>query len=159
MENIISSTAEIFSFNTGFFLSNLDGFGEKEARTQINNGVNPVLWIAGHNVYSRYIVNRLAGVNAEYPSEELFKMGAIYNPDAKYPSIETIKEEWSKISESMMETLDNMDETSLLKDCPHKFPVKENTTISGICFMLMHESYHIGQIGYIRKALGLKTFA
>ncbi len=39
------------------------------------------------------------------------------------------------------------------------YPVQEPTVVNGIAFLTFHETFHIGQLGYIRKLRGYQTLA
>lgn len=36
-------------------------------------------------------------------------------------------------------------------------PVEDKTIMGGFAFLISHESYHVGQLGLLRKELGLST--
>ncbi len=41
------------------------------------------------------------------------------------------------------------------RESPQKFPVSDTSVLGGIAFLLTHEAFHIGQLAYLRKFLGL----
>ncbi len=156
MNSMIKPLGELFRFNTGFYMDALKDITEKGVHNKVTANSNPMIWIAGHITLSRYTVIKLCGESRKSPYEELFIRGSSYQMARKYPSVNELKNEWINTSEIMNTGLMNMDENDLLKDAPFDFPVSENRIINGIAFMFMHESYHIGQLGFIRKALGYK---
>lgn len=146
---------EIFRYNTDFFLRVLDGISDKEARTAGPDS-SPVLWIAGHVVSSRYNIVNMFGTQCLNPYTELFKRGTKFKTGFNYPSLDKLKNEWKNISSEMISVLSGLKEQDIYGKPPFEFPVEENNRINGLSFFLMHESYHIGQLGYIRKVLGKK---
>ena len=147
---------EIFRYNTDFFLRALDGINDKEARIPAGPDSSPVLWIAGHVISSRYGIVNMLGSSYLNPYAEIFKRGTKFQAGFDYPSLNKLKIEWKSISAEMISVLSSLKENNIYHKPPFEFPVEENNIINGISFFLMHESYHIGQLGYIRKVLGKK---
>jgi uncharacterized damage-inducible protein DinB len=48
-----------------------------------------------------------------------------------------------------------MNESKLQEKVRFKFPIEDNTKFGALTFMVQHETYHIGQLGILRRALGL----
>ncbi len=48
-----------------------------------------------------------------------------------------------------------LEESFLRSESPQTFPVDDHTTLDGMVFFLEHEAYHLGQLGFLRKSLGL----
>jgi len=36
----------------------------------------------------------------------------------------------------------------------HRFPISDTTALGMITFLTQHDSYHIGQVGFLRRQLG-----
>ena len=156
MEKQICPLYEVFNFNTGFFQRALEGITDDETLKIIDENSNTMLWIAGHLITSRCNVLKLCGSSLDSPYYEYFKKGTKLQSGIKYPSIKTLVDEWIQLSYIMTAELKKLHESDLNKPSPFKLPVSENNIINCIGFLLMHESYHIGQLGYIRRILGKK---
>lgn len=156
MIQIVKPVAGILEFNTGFYLQILDGITEELARQGVVSGSNPVLWIAGHLANSRYALMGSYFNGPDYERADLFARGTTYSPDTNYPDLSVFKDDWSKAGEDLSTALENMDELTALKEIETKFPLKEQNVLNALAFFQMHESYHIGQLGYLRTALGLE---
>ena len=40
------------------------------------------------------------------------------------------------------------------KEPEGKFPIKQPGVLGALAFLALHDSYHLGQLGYLRKVLG-----
>jgi hypothetical protein len=143
----------IFKLNHRLFINCLDGVTEELAKQRISEHSNSFIWIATHTVWARYNTVNLLGGAAENPFKGLFENFKPYNPDDVYPSLETIKEEWEKASSLLKEALHSVTEERLAAEAPFKSPVGDYTIGGTIIFLAQHESYDIGQIGYLKKYL------
>jgi hypothetical protein len=75
----------------------------------------------------------------------------------EYPSTEEILESWDRVSDILMRQLEAADTATLAAEPPFRFPVNDETVLGGVAFLAHHEGYHLGQLGLIRKALGLPS--
>lgn len=55
-----------------------------------------------------------------------------------------------------MARLQEVDSEQLNGELPQPFPIEEQNILGGVSFLAEHESYHIGQMGYLRVQLGYK---
>jgi hypothetical protein len=53
-----------------------------------------------------------------------------------------------------MKRLDDLGEDGLVAPSPRSLPIPDKTIRGAINFAAFHESYHVGQMAYIRKWLG-----
>jgi DinB family protein len=143
----------IFKLNHRLFLNCLEGVTEELAKQRISGHSNSFLWIATHTTWARYNTLNLLGGNAENPFKGLFENFKPYDSNDVYPSLETIKEEWEKVSSLLKEALHSVTEEHLAAEAPFKSPVGDYTIGGTIIFLAQHESYDIGQMGYLKKYL------
>ena len=93
---------------------------------------NHLMWVLGHLVWSRANVLKTVNENWEMPSASLFNRGAALTDKRNYPSVE--------------ETL-----SKPAAQGPPSFGGK----VSGVvAFLAFHETYHVGQVSYLKKWLG-----
>ncbi len=157
MNDLVKPFVEVFTFNKGFYLKMLEGISANHLLEKVNLNNSNLLWIAGHVNLSRYFACKLIREDIKSSFEELFNRGAKYDTGTEYPDITEITNEWEKVSEVMMNRLGTINEKELKEIGPFSFPIKENNRINNLSMFLMHESYHIGQMGYLRKMLGYES--
>lgn len=84
-----------------------------------------------------------------------FSRGSRPEPDpAKNPSAAEIRRVFDRIHERAMEELSTYDDEQLAETIDEPYAVY-NTKLGGILFCASHEMLHAGQIGLLRRLLGL----
>ena len=79
--------------------------------------------------------------------------GALAN-QADRSEIEGIRVTWREVSDVLVERFGELSDLELKERAPVEFPVGDGTVLGGIAFLLQHESFHIGQLAFLRKMLG-----
>ena len=140
----------ILNLNERLFLNALAGVTDEQASERISTHNNPLGWIAAHTVWARYNMAAMMGKPATNPYPEFDKgyvEGMVLRP------LEEIKEEWKKASALLREGLATVSEEHLAGDTPWKSPIGDFTNGGTLAFLAQHESYDIGQIGFLKKYL------
>lgn len=134
-------------------IENISGF---DALKRINDVTNHFVWMAGNMVNTRYWLANILGVEDTDPNDELFKDARALDPKANYPELGDLKKQWHKISSQLYNMLYRVTDEELAQ--PYNFGmgvdfVEENKlNMVGMC--LDRESYLLGQMGLMRRALG-----
>jgi len=123
-----------------------------EAR--IGDEGNSMKWLVGHLASSRYVLARHLGVDEENPYGGLFARGAEVKPESAYPSLEAIRTAWEDIAEKVERRLEKLSDDDLAAPLEGQYPINDGTIMSAIAFLSLHESYHVGQLAYIRRLHG-----
>lgn len=140
------------------FFNALDGITEEAALKRIDNNTNHVVWMAGNLVNCRYWIGNMLGLEDKDPHDELFKEGRALDESLSYPTLEELHKNFKSISPKVYEKLLAASEEELAKEFSIGMNVDfipENVlNMTGMC--LGREDYLLGQIGLMRKMLGLK---
>lgn len=161
MESIIQ-THKQFGLLTDWFTFVLDNISDEDGKKTIADHTNSLEWIAGHLIVGRYRNLVRLGMPAE-PYQHLDKYANIALPppnaiafsrDIQYPSLTESRKQWLDYSSILLNTLENPDPAVLANELPFTALTGGNTVEDVLAFGIMHESYHIGQMSIIRKALG-----
>jgi len=115
---------------------------------------NHMAWITGHVVVHRARISKLLGSNWSAPWESLFVRGAALEENAKYPSPEQLQQAWKQVSENLATSLANVSEETLSKPVNTPSPSFDGTLGGLVAFLCFHETYHVGQMGFLKKMLG-----
>lgn len=116
-------------------------------------GGNCMLWVLGHIVNSMgEVVSELGGlVPAVATTYDRFASGS--EPGLGYekdlPGLEKIKEDFSALSNTAIQTLDEKSEAFFAEEASHG-----QTNGGSLLFSAFHLSYHIGQLEYLRNLAG-----
>ncbi|NDC40177.1 MAG: DinB family protein [Chitinophagia bacterium] len=150
-----------FELHTGLFNNVLAGINDEESVQRVGDHVNHLRWIAGHITNIRFNMARNMGAEIEpFPHAALFSMPDAPPPGNRpldetitYPPLGELKELWNKVSPLFTNALLHLPEQALPTDAPFTLPTGKRVA-DLVSFLSTHESYHIGQMGLIRKQLG-----
>lgn len=151
MANSINSTQLILNLNERLFLNSLEGITEEQAQETISGHNNSVAWIAAHTVWARFNMLFFLGKPVKNPFEGMFENFKPFNADETYPSLETIKKEWANATELLKDALRNPSAEHLAAESPIKSPIGDFSNAGTLAFLAQHESYDIGQLGFLKK--------
>jgi DinB superfamily len=154
MDPTISAISSLFHTNDQLFHRALDGIDREHLLQRPHDGSNPLIWIAGHATTSRGSLTKMLGESVENPWSELFKRGATIDSSVSYPEIQEIVSLWEDATEKLMTRLKALTDEELAQPATFPVPAGDKTQRGAIVFLNYHETYHIGQMAYLRKWLG-----
>jgi len=139
---------------------NLEGLTHEQSLQSAAEGGNSINWVLGHMVDTRGAMLRLLGgeplVGERF--QELYGRGTqrIGEGDDCEP-LEALVEAWSAYQRALLERLETATDELWNAQVPKIFE-PEGTEPAGVQFatFLFHEIYHAGQIGVIRRNVGLE---
>jgi DinB superfamily len=144
----------ILNMNSRLFINALDGVTEDHAKERISDHNNPLNWLATHTTWARYNICMLLGKPpAKNPYDGLFENFKPFDPAYSYPALSEIKAEWEKASALLTEPFAAITDEQLAADSPLKSPIGDFTIGGTVAFLAQHESYDIGQMGFLKKYL------
>jgi uncharacterized protein YndB with AHSA1/START domain/uncharacterized damage-inducible protein DinB len=115
---------------------------------------NAMLWILGHMVAGRAGLVKLLGDDVETGLGDLFARGAKLQDVSTYPTREQILEASREVNARLFAKLGALTEDVLATPASRSFTHAVQTVRDQLAFLVMHDTYHVGQLGYVRKALG-----
>jgi uncharacterized damage-inducible protein DinB len=87
----------------------------------------------------------------------LFARGEKVDDTAAYPSPEALASAWKDVTAALEAALESATDEQVAKPASHPGPPTADGKLSGtIRFLAWHETYHVGQIAYVRGLLGHK---
>ena len=153
---VAAPIAMIFATNDDLALRALDGLTHLQLCEAPTTRNNPMLWVAGHLVQTRAQLLALLGEAFDTGWGTLFNRGATIGDANGYPSRD--ERVMRDVSQRLQARLAALDDEQLAQppsmDAPGARTVADQ--LAGFAF---HDSYHVGQMGYIRKALGYPALA
>ena len=145
---------KIYLTNDVMYKQALDGLGPEQLCCRPTENNTHMLWIAGHVPQTRTSVLKLMGETFDTGWGDLFTRGSVLKDASSYPSIAEIFATMDKVSAQLHARLTSLSEETLCAAAVGpKFPNSSNL-LEQIGFLAWHDSYHIGQLAYIRKSLG-----
>jgi uncharacterized damage-inducible protein DinB len=153
----VAQAAENYRFNEGFVLNTVKDLSPEEWLKRPTASTNHVAWIVGHVIWSRKMVLARLGSQWSAPWLGLFARGEKVDDTAAYPSPDTMMDAWREVSGVLTAALENASDEALAAAAGQPGPPSADGKLSGVIrFMAWHETYHVGQIGYVRIMLGHK---
>ena len=154
MDTGLSTIASIFKKNTQLFEKATEGIPPERWLAKPSDDSNHLLWIAGHVVVHRAIVPKLLGREWSAPWEKLFARGSKLVAPEQYPAAGEIQRAWVEVSQMLSESLASAPADVLVQPTKKPMPSLDGSISGSIGFLSLHETYHLGQMSYLRKWLG-----
>lgn len=158
---VAAPIATIFAINDNFVLQALEGLTSEELWKAPTDRNNAVLWIAGHVVQTRALMLQLLGEPVETGWGKMFDRGApaaTADDAERYPSRGDIERVMREVTPRLHAKLASLDDKYLAG--PAKMQVPGTKTVADeLAFFALHDSYHVGQLAYVRKGLGYPGLA
>jgi uncharacterized damage-inducible protein DinB len=154
MSQDFGTIASMFKANSQIFEKATQGVPAEEWLTRPGDGSNHLAWIAGHVVVHRAMVGKILGLQWSAPWEQLFARGAQLVEPQRYPDAAEIRRSFQELSEKVATALPNASEEMLKKPVEKGKPSLDGTVGGTIALLCLHESFHVGQMSYVRKWLG-----
>lgn len=147
-----------FRMHSQSFFNALDGITEEKALERNNGKTNHVVWMAGNLVNCRYWFADLLGMDEKDPYEDLFKDAKALDEKLEYPTLEALRENFKNISPKVYQKLLEATDEELSKAFSFgmNVPFVAENVLNMIGMCIGREDYLLGQIGLMRKLLGLK---
>ncbi len=155
MEDTLFPLHQIIRLNTRLFKNLLEDVDEDTAYKMLNNRTNNIMFIACHLLDARFYLCRYLGMEVDNPYKDFFDNITEVKDLKDCPPLEEIIYVWEDISKKLLTKIETLNREYLDVKSEKQFPVEDNTVLGGIAFLAEHESYHLGQIGIIRKYFGL----
>ena len=154
MSTDIQTTANQFKFNNGLFDKIVQGIPPEQWLTPPANDCNHLLWVTGHMTVVRAVALNILGAPWSAPWQNMFKRGVKRVSDGQYPPVAEVQNAWREVAGRLLATLPQASPELLTKPVEKNRPSIDGTVGGTIGFLCLHESYHLGQMGFIRKMLG-----
>ena len=151
----VAPLADLYNLNTKLVNKTLEDLTDDVAHKRINDTGSSLHWIIGHIANSRHYVGGLFNAGTEFENSELYNGGTPMKEPSAYPPIAEIKKIFENISGKFMKRLEELTDDDINKKLESKLPVKDETMLGAIAFFSLHESYHVGQLSFIRRQLGM----
>ena len=155
MDPTAAAIAGQFETGTNLFRKALRGVEREALVRRPGPRSNSMLWIAGHLTQFRYRVAGILGAEGELPWGAMFATGAKVGDAEGYPDGDEILARWDAITPELMRRLSALSVQKLAGPAPPRVASADGSLGGALAYLALHEGYHIGQLGFLRKWLGL----
>jgi hypothetical protein len=155
----LAPVALIFKLNAGLIRSSLDGLTDAELWQRPTPHNNPLLWVFGHIVATRATMLGLLGDPLDTGWGDLFARGAALHDASSYPSRDDVERVHRLVVDRLKAKFASLTDADLAAPATGKPLPGAKTVGDQLAFLAFHESYHVGQLAYIRKSIGHSAVA
>ncbi len=153
---VIAAAADNYRMNTDMLTKMVTDLSPEEWLRHPDGTSNHVAWIVGHVIWTRGRLLARLGTEWSQPWLELFGRGAKCGDDVAYPSHDTLLDAWRASSSVLCNALENATDEFLAQPSVQGPPSSDGKQSGVVNFLAIHETYHLGQISYLRSWLGHK---
>jgi len=154
MRPTLRASYEVLILNTRLFLNCLDGVDDRNAQFRLTRDTNHMAFVACHLVDARFYLGTYLGLGLENPLRDRLEGVRTIDELQDCPRLDEIRWAWRYVSEKLAARFQVLSDEDLIPDGLQTFPIADKSVLGGIAFLLQHDSYHVGQLGFLRKALG-----
>ncbi|MGD0736929.1 MAG: DinB family protein [Terracidiphilus sp.] len=150
----IAEAAHSFHMNSSLLKKSFEGLTTEEWLRRPGDCSNHLLWVVCHMVWARGNALRLLGTQWSAPWASLFGRGTEVTDGAQYPTPEEAVQAFREAGRLLKTAFDEVSEEALSAPSEVKVPSADNTLGGVINFFAYHDTYHTGQVAFLRCWLG-----
>ena len=153
---------EIFKVNSRLFMNCLDAMDNDQAGWRPSDQTNSAAFIALHLVDTRHWLAGMLGLKLSHPYQDLCRKAKSISDisGVEMPSLDDLRTAWKDVTGALREKLKTISEAELAAKTPWEAPGVDDKTVLGLlAFLAQHDSYHVGQMAILRKAVGLQAMS
>ena len=143
---------EMYKTNSGLVKKAFEGIPAEQWLLKPGDSSNHLMWVAGHLIWARGNILKTLSADGAPPWAPQFARGSTSEDAGKYPHVDEVRNAWSDLSDRLAVRLAEAPAEVLAK--PHDKPTYDGKVSGYLAFLAFHETYHVGQISYLRKWLG-----
>jgi uncharacterized damage-inducible protein DinB len=154
METDFKNIAGMFKANTDIVTRAISDVEPDHCFKKPGDDSNHLTWVLGHLIVHRGHTLKILGVDWDNTRAEMFARGQARLADAEYPSLEDMRGAWQDVSEKLSAALKSPTENVMTQEAPKGPPSFDGKVSGSVAFMAFHDTYHAGQVSFLRKWLG-----
>lgn len=154
MDPRLQPLAASFRLNSRLLENCFRGTDDEAALLRPAEKGNNMTFLGAHLVDARRYLATLLGASVANPFPELGEGESIDDFD-ELPRVEAILDAWRRMGEAVEERFLAATADQLDSESEQRFPVDDDSVLGGVAFLVQHESYHVGQLAFLRRLIGL----
>jgi hypothetical protein len=159
MDSRLAPLAHTLHLNTRLLENCLSGVDNALALRRVTPATNSMAFLVAHLTDARHFLADLLGVPLANPLADIVEYGKGQDDIGELPPLADLLGMWQRIGAHLETVLPVI--TSERLDAPSgpRFPIPDRTTLGSVAFLVQHDSYHLGQLSLLRRALGLPAMS
>ncbi|MEZ0336209.1 MAG: DinB family protein [Gemmatimonadales bacterium] len=154
MESAVAPLAAVLELNTDLLLNCLEGLTDGEAQRRLAAGGNSVVFLAAHLADSRHFLAARLDRPLDNPLGSFLGKARGIDDIETWPTLAEVRGAWLAVSEHLLAVLDVVSAEELSTPNAHRFQISDTSRLGMIAFLTQHDSYHVGQLAFLRRQLG-----
>src|SRR4051812_4103906 len=154
MEPVLVPLASILDLNTDLLLNSIEELTDSEAQHRFPGGGNSIAFLTAHLSDTRHFLASRLGHPLPNPLARYLADAKSIDDIRTWATLAEMRAAWLAISAHLQTALHLLRADDLLRPAAHRFPIPDSTPLGLIAFLAQHDSYHLGQIAFIRRQLG-----
>jgi uncharacterized damage-inducible protein DinB len=154
METDFKNISGMFRTNTDIINKAIAGVSAEDWFRKPGDDSNHLMWLLGHVVVHRGQVLKNLGVDWNSSWASLFAPGSQRVDETQYPTVAEMRAAWDEISQQLKAALRETSPDVLTKPAPNGPPSFDKQLSGTVAFYAFHDTYHTGQVSFLRKWLG-----
>jgi uncharacterized damage-inducible protein DinB len=159
MDPRLAPLADVLHLNTRLLRNSLDGVDDALARQRVVPGTNHLAFLTAHLADARHFLASTLGVPLENPLAAQLQYGKTLDEVGELPPLAELVAAWDRVSAHLADKAPGIGASRLDADSGLRFPVQDRTVLGAVAFLVQHDSYHIGQMAFLRRQLGLQAMS
>ncbi len=155
MDARLAPLAAQFDLNAALVRRGLARLADDQWLARPVPGGNPAAFLAAHVLEARAFVTGMLGGDPRHPWTDTLAAARTVDDLGPRPSPSEIAEAFDLISERLARRLADADPGLLAAAADPELPTGDRTVLGAVAFFSFHESYHVGQLAQLLRALGL----
>ena len=141
--------------NTGLMLNCLEGMSDAQANVRVLPSLNSVAFLLAHMTDARHTLLDVLGGSAANPIAPLLANVRGIDDGPTLPHIDVLADAWMRIYHTLNARMASLPPEVVDARAPQPYPGGDASVLGALAFLTQHDSYHLGQVALLRKALGL----
>jgi hypothetical protein len=150
----IAAHAQQFARNSVCLEKAVDGIAPEQWLLRPNGHSNHLLWIVGHMLWARKGMIERLGFRCSQEGLDVFARSTKIDANLHYPPPEALLSAWRELVPALDAAFNAVTEEALAAPAPPGPPSLDGKLSGTVATLAWHETYHLGQISYLRGWLG-----
>ncbi len=155
MDATLAPLAGLFALNTDLLLNALDDVTEDQGVARVGGQTNHIVFLVSHLVNTRHRLAATLGSPGADPVAQRLEGARSLDDVESFPSLAELRPAWQAAGDRLAAALAGATAAQLAAPVARPLPNGDPTVLGTIAFHVQHESYHLGQVAWLRRALGL----
>lgn len=154
MHPLIVPARATLELNGALFLNALDGLDDATGRRTVGRSARRIDHVAAHLLDARGSLGTLVGLDVRHDLMAVLAEASSFEALGDHAPLSAVRAAWVDLSPALTARLESLDPVQLTEPSSHAYPISDRSLLGAVTFLLQHESYHLGQLGLLRRELG-----